>query len=392
MIQTENQEIIKLSKDKYSSTLRELEKVNSNIKMFLNNKNNLKEQEQKAKSLLKYEEQQLSYFQSLLSKNENEQLKIIAEQKKYESEIVKLEESIQKETISISSLESKLEQFDTKKIQFGDEYRQEMKLLEEKFIEINESEGKLGSYKTLKKNIVQDLYTFYNLTEIEAKEQFQSQRIHFDKEKQASIELKKTITSLGIINPLAIEEFESIKKIYDHNSKQLQDIIEAQKQILEVIESSKIKSTKMFLETFAQIEKNFLITFKKLFNGGETLLTLLDPNQALVSGIEIQVQPPGKKSKSLRLLSGGEKALTAIALMFAIYMVKSSPICVLDEIDAPLDDQNVLRFLTLLKEFQENTQFILITHNKKTMSHSDVLFGITMQEPGVSKILGTTLR
>jgi chromosome segregation protein len=151
------------------------------------------------------------------------------------------------------------------------------------------------------------------------------------------------------------------------------------------------KSETLFRESFEQINHNFAELFGKLFNGGQAKLDLLDPEKPLSSGIEIEATPPGKRQKSMRLLSGGEKALTAIALMFALYMVRSSPFCVLDEIDAPLDEQNVGRFLTLLDDFAKNTQFILITHNKKTMSKANVLYGVTMNEPGVSTLLSVEL-
>ena len=152
------------------------------------------------------------------------------------------------------------------------------------------------------------------------------------------------------------------------------------------------KSETLFSESFAQINNNFADIFGKLFNGGQARLELLEPDKPLTSGIEIEATPPGKKTKSMRLMSGGEKAMTAIALMFAIYMVRSSPFCVLDEIDAPLDEQNVGRFLTLLDTFAQNTQFILITHNKKTMGKADVLYGVTMNEPGVSTLLSVELK
>ena len=381
------QEEIKKTKDLYIQKISLAEKNTSQLNSLQNNKNNIKQEVDKIKSLIKYEEQQLLYFQNSLSKNETEQLNIISNNKKYEIDISNLDENIKKEIIAIAQIENKIDSFDHKKLEFADEYRQENQKLEEKFQEINSIEVKLGSFIGHKDSILQEVYSIYNITEIELNEKFKNQKINFEKEKAYVQSLKEQINSLGNVNQLAIEEFASIQTLYNHHNNQLQDILNAQKHILDIIDTSKKKSEKIFLETFQQIESNFKITFQKLFNGGQTSLSLIEPEKILESGIDIQVQPPGKKAKSLRLLSGGEKSLTAIALMFAIYMVKSSPICVLDEIDAPLDDQNVLRFLTLLKEFQDKTQFILITHNKKTMVHADTLLGITMEEPGVSKIL-----
>ncbi|HWK11981.1 MAG TPA: hypothetical protein VNR64_18105, partial [Vicinamibacterales bacterium] len=144
-------------------------------------------------------------------------------------------------------------------------------------------------------------------------------------------------------------------------------------------------------EAFAAINHNFQQMFSTLFGGGRAGLTLLDENDPLESGIEIIAQPPGKRLQSVQLLSGGEKALTAIALMFGMFKYKPSPFCLLDEIDAPLDDANIGRFVEMLKGMQDHTQFILITHNRKTMEIADRLYGVTMEEPGVSKLISVQL-
>lgn len=204
---------------------------------------------------------------------------------------------------------------------------------------------------------------------------------------EKSQEIKRRIQELGPINNLAIEEYRDLKKRFDYYLNQKKDIEKAREDIYGVIEDISRTSIEMFMETFASIQKNFSDVFRQLFNGGEATLELDDPEHVLESGIEILIRPPGKKLKNINLLSGGERALTAIALLFATYMVKPSPFCFLDEIDAPLDEQSINRFVRLLKEFSRMSQFIIVTHNKKTMTIGETIYGITMEEPGVSKVV-----
>ena len=150
-------------------------------------------------------------------------------------------------------------------------------------------------------------------------------------------------------------------------------------------------SKKRFKETFDLVNEKFKILFPKLFSGGHAELRLVDEDKLLESGVEIVAQPPGKKLQSISLLSGGEKALTAVSLIFAIFMVKPSPFCLLDEVDAPLDDANIGRFNELVKEMSETSQFIIITHNKNTMEAADILYGVTMETPGISKIVSVQM-
>ncbi len=199
--------------------------------------------------------------------------------------------------------------------------------------------------------------------------------------------LGKRKKSLGEVNLVAIEEFEELKKREDFLDSQKQDLVTSKDNLRKAIAKINRTSKELFLETFTKIEQEFKKNFKFLFNGGRVNLILIDRDNVLESGVEIEVQPPGKKLQNVSLLSGGEKALTAIALIFAIFSVRPSPLCVLDEIDAPLDEANVDRFNHLLKEFASSSQFIVITHNKKTMSNADVLYGVTMQEKGISKLV-----
>jgi chromosome segregation protein len=199
--------------------------------------------------------------------------------------------------------------------------------------------------------------------------------------------IKDSISRLGPINNLAIEEFNDLKKRFDYYSEQKADIEKARADIVSVIDDINQKSVEMFIETFNKIQKNFNEIFKQLFEGGHAEVMLADPENVLESGIDITVRPPGKKPKTIHLLSGGERSMTAIALLFATYLVKPSPFCFLDEIDAALDEENVGRWLKMMIQFSQKTQFIIITHNKKTMSIGQSIYGVTMEEPGVSKLV-----
>jgi len=199
--------------------------------------------------------------------------------------------------------------------------------------------------------------------------------------------VKGDIQQLGPINNLAIEEYRDLKDRFDYYMKQKEDIEKAQEDIYSVIEDINKTSIEIFNKTFNGIQKNFSEIFKQLFNGGDAALALTDEEDVLESGIEIMIRPPGKNLKNINLLSGGEKSLTAIALLFAIYLEKPSPFCFLDEIDAALDEENIGRFLKLLREFSRATQFIIVSHNKKTMSIGESIYGITMEEPGVSRVV-----
>jgi chromosome segregation protein len=203
--------------------------------------------------------------------------------------------------------------------------------------------------------------------------------------------LKAKIDRLGLVNMMAIEQFDELEQRHVFLTTQRRDLVESIAQTSQAIaridETTKVR----FSEAFTAIQGNFQGTFSTLFGGGRAGLTLIDENDPLESGIDIVASPPGKRLQSVQLLSGGEKALTAIALMFAIFKYKPSPFCLLDEIDAPLDDANVHRFIEMLRGMLDRTQFILITHNRQTMEIANRLYGVTMEEPGVSKLISVQL-
>jgi chromosome segregation protein len=203
--------------------------------------------------------------------------------------------------------------------------------------------------------------------------------------------LKAKIDRLGPVNMMAIEQFDELESRHLFLTTQRTDLVDSIAQTSQAIKRIDETSKVRFREAFAAIQQNFQTTFSTLFGGGRAGLTLLDEDDPLESGIDIVASPPGKRLQSVQLLSGGEKALTAIALMFAIFRFKPSPFCLLDEIDAPLDDANVGRFVEMLRSMLDRTQFILITHNRRTMEIANRLYGVTMEEPGVSKLISVQL-
>ena len=204
-------------------------------------------------------------------------------------------------------------------------------------------------------------------------------------------ELKRQIALLGEVNLGAIEEYERVKERYDFLSSQKDDLVEAKAALYQVIREMDEEMGRRFRTTFEAIRGQFGIVFSRLFGGGRADLVLVDPDHPLETGIDIVAQPPGKKLQNLQLLSGGERALTAMALLFAILRVKPVPFCVLDEVEAALDEANVTRFAQYLREFSEQTQFIVVTHRKGTMEEADVLYGVTMEQDGVSKLVSVRL-
>jgi chromosome segregation protein len=199
--------------------------------------------------------------------------------------------------------------------------------------------------------------------------------------------LQKRLDEIGPVNLVAIEEYEETEQRYQFLTKQHDDLVSAKAQLMEIINRINVQTRQMFVETFEKVRENFRAMFVEVFGGGKADLILVDENDVLESGIDIVARPPGKQLQSISLLSGGEQTMTAVALLFSIYQVKPSPFCVLDELDAPLDEANINRFVHLLQRFIAHSQFIIITHNKRTIGMADVLYGVTMQEHGVSKIV-----
>ncbi len=246
-------------------------------------------------------------------------------------------------------------------------------------------ERKTGRQKEFD-DIISKLWEEYELTRREAEEQaVEIENLTEARSRLSS--LKSKIKALGSVNTGAIEEYKEVSERYTFMKTQVDDVEKSKKEIENLIVSLTKQMKEVFVDSFAEINKNFTLTFKELFGGGEGHLELSDPENILTSGIDIIVHPPGKIVVHLEALSGGEKALVAIALYFAIMKVRPAPFCVMDEIEAALDEVNVDRFASYLRNLTESTQFILITHRRGTMEEADVLYGVTMQDEGISKLL-----
>lgn len=215
--------------------------------------------------------------------------------------------------------------------------------------------------------------------------------LNVEQETQAIAELKDKLERLGSVHVGALEEYEELKQRHEFLAKQEVDLEKSLEDLKKAIQKINRVSRERFLQTFELVNDKFQEVFPKLFKGGKAKLILVDEQNLLESGVEIVAQPPGKKLQSISLLSGGEKALTAVALIFSIFLIKPSPFCLLDEVDAPLDDANIDRFNDLVREMTDRSQFIIITHNKRTMERADSLYGITMGEPGISKVVSVRL-
>jgi len=205
--------------------------------------------------------------------------------------------------------------------------------------------------------------------------------------------MKKRLENLGEVNPTAVEAFQEMKRRFDFITEQKTDLVNAKDALLQTIQEVETTANQQFLETFGKVRENFQKVFKALFTEEDTAdLVLETPDNLADTGIDIVAKPKGKRPSSIQQLSGGEKTLTATALLFAIYLIKPAPFCILDEVDAPLDDANVGKFTNMIRQFSDNSQFIIVTHNKMTMSAVDVIYGVTMQEAGVSKLVPVDFR
>ena len=357
-----------------------LNKDKININSYIENRNNsIKELNNRVTEL----NDSINSNDSKLNKIDKEENDILNEYYKALEEKDKIETDLELLNNERSKLNSELENFEYSIKKDNAEYNEKNNLLHELEIEVNRADVKLD-------NLLNILSETYQMTYEHAVSLY---KLDIDKNiaRNKVNGLKRKIRELGPINTLAPEEYDKVSTRYEFLIHQQEDLQGAENTLLEIINEMDTVMKDEFVKTFKVIQVNFEETFKELFKGGTAKLTLTDPSNILETGIEIEACPPGKTLKSISLLSGGEKTFTAISLLFAILKSRSVPFAILDEVEAALDEVNVNAFGEYIQKLKDKTQFILITHKKKTMEFADILYGITMQESGVSKLVSVKL-
>jgi chromosome segregation protein len=363
-----------------------------------NLRNDLKRRQGEAEGILRRVKHQESEIESLLSQKAEQasrqselDAQLLAqyqEKEKVDAGVQTTEAQIMERRVSINQIESATRDLRRRR----DEFQREENRCAVHFAEIN----------TRLEALIQSAHENLNLTlgiqetpdfvasESEQTPDAPSEPLSEDEARKEAADLKQKIRGLGAVNELALEAYEEEKARLEFIVAQQADLKKAEEILLATILEINTTATKRFNDTFEEINRHFGYLFTTLFNEGDTAQLLMDNSDPLEAAIQIVAKPRGKKPSTIAQLSGGEKTLTAIALLFAIYLVKPSPFCILDEVDAPLDDANVDRFMRLIRQFSEQTQFILVTHNKLTMEAADRMYGITMQEQGVSKVVSVS--
>ena len=327
-----------------------------------------------------------------------QRIKIEQDNKMLEEQITNLNNQIEEIKQNVNQSVEKVEELKKKRQEENSRLdnvelsiAEKLKLLENLKGETSKLDIKKSKIDVELEQIEQKLWEDYEITPNNAEQEFEKPKNVQTTTKRVK-ELKEQIKNLGSINIDSIEEYRQTKERYDFMCEQRLDLEDSSAKLRKVIQDMTKIMKEQFAEKFNIINKNFGEVFKELFGGGKAELKLTDEENILECGIDIEVQPPGKKLQNMTLLSGGEKAFTAIALLFAILKINPAPFCVLDEIEAALDDVNVYRFAEYLKKFADETQFLVITHRKGTMEAADTVYGITMEENGISKLLSMQLK
>lgn len=377
----------KFSEDNYNSTFLNLNKLNIELERLGGEKKNIensidrdtesieliKKSQHKRQTDIANLNNELLALENLIAEKlplleelDHSKIVLLKEEEDIEAKYHSVREEINKADLSLSNLRKQRERL-----------TDEIHVLD---IKVNELDINISN---LKNNILENYSIHLEKREFENLNEF-----NFTERTTEVHSLKQQIKNLGPINVLAYSEYEEERERFEFLKKQRDDLLESERDIVKTIDEINVTAQALFMETFEKIRENFIKIFRNLFNpGDEADLRLAENTDPLEAKIEIIAKPKGKRPTSIELLSGGEKTLTSIALLFAIYLVKPSPFCILDEIDAPLDDANIDRFTRILDDFSKNTQFIVVTHNKRTMEAASTLYGVTMQEEGISKLV-----
>lgn len=353
-IKNSNLQKEKLENDKFELEFN-IKKINQEIENY---KQKLKESEEKSKNNFENIDklmQQKKEIEQNIKQMENEideySSKLVELQKKY-NEIFERKKALNERRNNFNKLKLKYEsQIDTLRQIFFDTYREDL-------LEFKVEDEEIKSENFLRKEISR---------------------------------LSDVLNELGQVNLLALDEYEEVKKRYEFLNNQKEDVIKSINDLQVVIKKLEVHLNEKFYNAFLEIKENFKKIFKSIFRGGTAELYLVDKDNLLETGVDIKIQPPGKKISHLTLLSGGEKSMSAIALLFSLFLYRSSPFCIMDEVDAALDENNVLRYRQMIKDFSDKTQFIIISHNKITLEISDILYGVTMEQDGISKVVSAKL-
>jgi chromosome segregation protein len=332
-----------------------------------------------------YQKQEQHFLDELVELEEI-QAHIQSKAPQWQQSLEAIEARLEQAAINCTALEQKIE----KDKEIGVQVENEVATVQNKYHkgenELNQLSMLAAQHHSAAQSLEHELQERYQLTITDAKQQAILDKSLEQTEKQIRA-LRQALQSAGDINMAAIEDLEKHEARHTFLKQQVDDMAFSKEELLQIIEQVDGESRKLFRQTFDVVRENFKKNFQILFNGGEADLQFTDTENILEAGIDIIAKPPGKQMRSISLLSGGEKCLTAVALLFAIFEVKPAPFCILDEIDAPLDDTNVERFTNVVKHFVNRCQFLIITHNKRTMAMGDMLFGISMEEKGISKLL-----
>jgi len=377
----------KLCEDKYSVSVNKQNNIRIELEKLFAERKNIENAIGRAQSALDTIDNNIIKREEDINSATNEKanlFNVIENSKRESEENENIKIKLQDEETEINTKYKSIQSVINEKEDKQNNLRKEREILTE---EIHKSDLKLNEIEMKIENLKEHIKENYSLT-LEKKEFEDLDNFNFEERENEVLTLKQRIKTLGPINLLAYSEYEEEKERFDFLNNQRNDLVESEKDVVKTIEEINSTAQQLFSETFEKIRENFIKVFGALFNpGDEADLKMEEGTDPLEGKIEIIAKPKGKRPTSIELLSGGEKTLTAIALLFSIYLVKPSPFCILDEIDAPLDDANIDRFNKIIDEFSESTQFIVVTHNKRTMEAANTLYGVTMQDEGISKLV-----